>query len=60
MAGPAESDLHPDFAEFPQQIFEASFTFFVAVGNKEDAVGGELAGEAGEFVELLSGDFVAA
>ena len=59
-ARPSKSHLHLGFTEFPQQVFESRFSFFVAVGHQEDAVVGELAGEAGEFVELLGSDFVAA
>ncbi len=55
---PSQSHLNMCFTEFPKQVFEAGFTFLVTVGHQEDAVVGELAGEAGEFVELLGSDFV--
>lgn len=48
------------FTKFSQKILEADFAFFIAVGHEEDTIVGELAGETGEFVELLGGDFVAA
>lgn len=38
------------FTDFPQQILEAELAFFIAVGHEENAVLGELAGEAFEFV----------
>ena len=60
LAGPAESDEDFGFGQLPKQILEARFAFFVAVGHEEDSIIGELAGEAGEFFELLGGDLVAA
>lgn len=40
--------------------FESGLSFSVAVEDQENAIVCELAVEAGEFVELLGGDFVAA
>ena len=48
------------FAEFPEQILEPRLSLLITVRHQEDAVVAELAGKAGEFFELFSGDFVAA
>ena len=60
LARPADSNVDSCFSQFPKEIFEAGFAFFVAVGHEEHPIICELAGEAGEFFELFGGDFVAA
>ena len=55
-----QTNLNLGFGEFPKQVFEAVFSFLVTVWHQQNTVVGELAGEAGEFFELLGGDFIAA
>jgi len=57
---PSKSYLNFGFAEFPEQVFESRFSCFVVVGKQNHLVVGDGPSVAGEFVELLSGDFFAA